>query len=163
MNDVPLPPQFQHSIGGVGSLPGHHLFAQDCGAREVVRVFDHPTGDGTIRSEVFPSYGCDRFAFFQAEFRGNLFMDWSPGWNDEGDPWSDDWNWYPEIDFSPNWAAFFNAGQAWSIGIDGTDTLMDVGVGIFFGDLGLYFAYPLTEDDNGDRDGNFFIRLSRRF
>ena len=78
-------------------------------------------------------------------------------------PGRDDWNWYPDIDFSPNWAAFFNAGQAWNIDSDGTDTLMDVGVGIFFGDLGLYFAYPLTEDDNGDRDGNFFIRLSRRF
>jgi hypothetical protein len=44
-----------------------------------------------------------------------------------------------------------------------TDTLMDVGVGLFFGDLGLYFAYPLNEDENGDRHGNFFIRLSRRF
>ncbi len=163
LNDTPLPPQFQHSIGGVGSLPGHHTFGQDCGAREVARVYDHPVDDGIIRSEVFPSYGCDRFVLFQAEFRGNLFLDWSPGWNDEGDPWDDDWNWYPDIDFSPNWAAFFNAGRAWNIGADDIDTIMDVGIGIFFGDLGVYFAYPLTEDENGDRDGNFFIRLSRRF
>lgn len=163
LNGVPLPPQYQHALGGVGSLPGHHMFAQDCGARDTKRVFDHETDDGTVRSQVVPSYGCDRFALFQAEFRGNLFMDWSPGWNDEGDPWDDDWTWYPDIDFSPNWAAFFNAGRAWSIEGDDTDTLMDVGVGIFFGDLGMYFAYPLTEDENGDRDGNFYIRLSRRF
>ncbi len=163
LNDVPLPPQYQHALGGVGSLPGHSMFARDCGARDVKRVFDHESDDGTIRSQVYPSYGCDRFALFQAEFRGNLFMDWSPGWDDEGDPWNDDWSWYPKIDFSPNWAAFFNAGRAWSIETDDADTLLDVGVGIFFGDLGLYFAYPLTEDQNGDREGNFFIRLSRRF
>jgi hypothetical protein len=163
LNDTPLPPQFQHAIGGVGSLPGHHLFQQDCGAREGTRVYDHPVDEGVIRSTVFPSYGCDRFALFQAEFRGSLFMDWGIGWNDEGDPWDDDWDWYPNIDFRPNWAAFFNAGRAWNIDDDGTDTLMDLGVGIFFGDLGIYFAYPLTEDENGDRDGNFFIRLTRRF
>ncbi|MBT8395325.1 MAG: hypothetical protein HKO65_15675 [Gemmatimonadetes bacterium] len=163
LNDTPLPPQLQHTIGGVGSLPGHASFGQDCGARDVSRVYDHPMEDGIIRSEVFPSYGCDRFVLFQAEFRGHLFMDWSPGWDEEGDPWDDDWNWYPDIDFSPNWAAFFNAGRAWNIGDDDIDTIMDVGVGIFFGDLGIYFAYPLTEDENGDRDGNFFIRLSRRF
>ena len=163
LSDVPLPPQFQHAMGGVGSLPGHSLFAQDCGARESTRVFDHEMEDGLVRNQVFPSYGCDRFALFQAEFRGNLFMDWGLGWDDEGDPFEDDWNWYPDIDFSPNWAAFFDAGRAWNIGSSDTDTLMDVGVGIFFGDLGLYFAYPLNEDERGDRDGNFFIRLSRRF
>ena len=86
------------------------------------RVFDHETDDGTIRSQVFPSYGCDRFALFQAEFRGNLFMDWSPGWDDEGDPWDDDWNWYPEIDFSPNWAAFFNAATPVPSGVAGAET-----------------------------------------
>jgi hypothetical protein len=163
LNDVPLPPQFQHALGGVGSLPGHRMFTQDCGARDVTRVFDRNTDQGVLRSDVFPSYGCDRFALFQAEFRGNLFMDWGFGWNDEEDPWEEDWNWYPNIDFSPNWSAFFNAGQAWKVNSSETDTLMDVGVGLFFGDLGLYFAYPINEDENGDRDGNFFIRLSRRF
>jgi hypothetical protein len=163
LNEVPLPPQYQHALGGPGSLPGHHTFQQDCGAREVTRVFDHQAEGGVIRSDVFPSYGCDRFALFQAEFRGNLFLDWGLGWDDERDPWEDDWSWYPNIDFSPNWAAFFNAGQAWNIDSDETDMLMDVGVGILFGDLGVYFAYPLTEDGSGDRDGNFFIRLSRRF
>ena len=163
LNDVPLPPQFQHALGGVGSLPGHRMFTQDCGAREMTRVFDHVTDQGVLRSQVFPSYGCDRFALFQAAFRGNLFMDWGFGWDEEADPWEDDWNWYPNIDFNPNWSVFFDAGQAWKVNSSDTDTLMDVGVGLFFGDLGLYFAYPLNEDENGDRDGNFFIRLSRRF
>ncbi len=163
LNDVPLPPQFQHALGGVGSLPGHRMFTQDCGARELTRVFDHVTDQGGIRSQVFPSYGCDRFALFQAAFRGKLFTDWGFGWDEEADPWEDDWNWYPNIDFNPNWSAFFNAGQAWKVNSSDTDTLMDVGVGLFFGDLGLYFAYPLNEDENGDRHGNFFIRLSRRF
>ncbi len=163
MNDVPLPPQFQHSLGGVGSLPGHRMFTQDCGARDVAAVFDHVTSQGSLTPEVFPSYGCDRFALFQVEFRGNLFLDWGLGGDDGRDPWRDDWNWYPDIDFSPNWSAFFDAGRAWNLDSSDTDTLMDVGVGLFFGDLGLYFAFPLNEDQNGDRDGNFFIRLSRRF
>jgi len=163
LNDVALPPQFQHTVGGVGSLPGHSLFAQDCGARDLKEGYDHETDEGILREEVFPRYGCDRFFLFQAEFRGRLFMDWGLGWNDEGDPWDDDWTWYPDIDFSPNWSAFFNAGQAWSIEEGRTDTALDVGLGLFFGDLGFYFAYPLTEDENGDREGNFFIRLNRRF
>ena len=40
---------------------------------------------------------------------------------------------------------------------------MDVGLGLLFGDLGVYFAYPLKEDSTGDRNGNLFLRLSRRF
>jgi hypothetical protein len=163
LTDTPLPPQFQHALGGEGSLPGYPLFVQDCGARSVKRVFDHPGSDGILRSEVFPSYGCDRFALFQAEFRGRLFLDWGRGPGNSGDPWDEDWNWYPNIDFSPNWVAFFNAGKAWSLENEDPEILTDVGAGLLFGDLGLYFAFPLKEDENGDRNGNLFIRLSRRF
>ena len=163
LSDTPLPPQFQHSLGGVGSIPGHRLFSQDCGARNTTRVFDHTTAGGILRTSVFPSYGCDRFALFQAEFRGHLFMDWGFGWGDDGDPWEDDWTWYPDIDLSPNWTAFLDAGQAWSVDDGDTETLMDAGIGLLFGDMGIYFAYPLTEDENGERNGNFFIRLTRRF
>lgn len=163
LNDVPLPPQFQHAIGGVGSLPGHAKFAQDCGARDATRFFGHRKDGSVVASNAFPYYGCDRFALFQAEFRGSLFMDWGFGWDEPQDPWDDDWDWYPKIDFSPSWAAFFNAGRAWNVGDEDVDTLMDLGLGVFFGDLGIYFAYPLTEDANGNREGNFFIRLSRRF
>lgn len=163
LNDVPLPPQFQHAFGGVGSLPGHPLFAGDCGARDQLRGYDITEGDISVRDPVFPRYGCDQIAVFQAEFRGSLFVDWDFGWDDE-DNWDDDWDWYPRVEFSPDWSAFFNAGQGWTVdGLGDTDTLMDVGIGLHLGDLGIYYAYPLNEDDSGGRNGNFFIRLNRRF
>jgi hypothetical protein len=167
LNDEPLPPQYQHAIGGVGSLPGQPLFAGDCGAREVVRGYDHTEqdADAVVRQSVFPVYGCDQMALFQAEFRGRLFVDWSFGWDEDEDAWDEDWNWYPSIEFSPDWSAFFNMGRGWSVAEGGTDTetLMDLGVGFYLGDVGIHFAYPLNEDANGDRDGRFFIRLNRRF
>jgi hypothetical protein len=163
LNDVPVPPQYQHTIGGVGSLPGQRLFEGDCGARELRRAYEYDTDGGLVQSEVFSSYGCQRFVLFQAEFRGRLFWDWGLGWDDPSDPWEDDWTWYPEIDFSPNWAAFFNAGRAWTLEDDDTETLMDAGIGILFGDVGVYFAYPITEDEDGKREVKFFLRLNRRF
>jgi hypothetical protein len=163
MNSVPLPPQFQHTLGGEGSIPGYRLFSQDCGARSVPRGFDHLSNDVSQLEEVYPSYGCDRFALFQGEVRGKLFFDWGGSWDDEENTPGDDWNWYPDIKFSPNWSAFVNVGQAWSIGESDTETLLDVGTGIFFGDLGFYLAYPLKEDSKGNQKLNFFIRLSRRF
>jgi hypothetical protein len=164
LNDVPLPPQFQHAMGGEGSLPGYALFSADCGARSVTRGYDVTVDDVTVRDPVFPSYGCDQIALFQAEFRGTLFMDWDFGGGRDDDVWEDDWNWYPRVEFSPTWTAFFNMGRGWTVdGLGDTDTLMDLGVGLYLGDLGIYYAYPLNDDANGDRDGNFFIRLTRRF
>jgi hypothetical protein len=163
LNDVHLPPQYQHALGGVGSLPGFPLFHVDCGARETIRGYNYQIDDVPVLGGVYPSYGCDRFALFQAEFRGGLFVDWGLGGNKGGENQVDEWNWYPNVDLSPDWTAFFNMGRGWNLDSDHSKTLMDLGLGIFFGDLGIYFAYPLTEDLNGDRDGNFFIRLSRRF
>lgn len=164
LNDVALPPQFQHAMGGVGSLPGYPLFAGDCGARSIVRGYDIPVGEGFIRDPVYPRYGCDQFALFQAEFRGSLFLDWDFGWGEGEDAWDDDWDWYPRVGLSPDWSVFFDMGRGWTVdGLGDTETLMDVGVGLYLGDLGLYYAFPLTEDESGGRNGNFFIRLSRRF
>ena len=164
LNDVPLPPQFQHALGGVGSLPGYALFAADCGARSTVRGYDIPAGEGFIRDPVFPRYGCDQIALFQAEFRGSIFVDWDFGWGNGEEAWDEDWDWYPRVEFAPDWSAFFNMGRGWTVdGLGDTETLMDVGVGLYLGDLGFYYAYPLNEDESGGRDGNFFIRLSRRF
>jgi len=163
LNDVHLPPQYQHALGGVGSLPGFPLFHVDCGARQEVRGYSYQIDEVPVLGAVVPSYGCDRFALFQAEVRGSLFVDWGIGWDENEENRDDQWDWYPDVDLSPDWAAFFNMGRGWNIGDEDTKTLMDLGLGIFFGDLGIYFAYPLTEDQNGDRDGNFFIRLSRRF
>jgi hypothetical protein len=164
LNDTALPPQFQHAIGGVGSLPGYPVFAGDCGARSIVRGYDIPAGEGEVRDPVFPSYGCDQMALFQAEFRGSLFLDWDFGGGDDGDSWEDDWDWYPRVEMSPDWTVFFNAGRGWTVdGLGDTETLMDIGLGLYLGDLGVYYAFPLTEDAGGDQNGTFFIRLSRRF
>ena len=72
------------------------------------------------------------------------------------------------IEFDPSWSVFFNAGRGWALAEAGpgfvgqdTETYMDVGFGIFLGDLGLYFAFPIEDDE--DRGGNFFIRLTHRF
>ena len=127
---------------------------------------EYQTENGAAYAPVYPTYGCDRVALFQAEYRGGSFFSWDLG-PERGD-WDDDWDWYPTIEFDPSWAVFFNAGRGWAlaetatgfIGQD-TETLMDVGFGIFLGDLGMYWAFPIEDDD--DRGGNFFIRLSHRF
>jgi hypothetical protein len=36
-------------------------------------------------------------------------------------------------------------------------------VGLYLGDLGVFYAYPIKEEPGGGRDGNFYIRLTRRF
>jgi hypothetical protein len=162
LNDSPLPPQFQRAFGGEGSLPGYRLFSGDCGARNELRGADITIDDTPVRAPVYSAYGCDQIAVFQAEFRGDLSIGWSWGGGDRG--WEGDWDWYPTIDFDPSWAAFFNAGRGWtSDGSGDTETMADVGIGLYLGDLGLYWALPLTEDHNGNRNINFFIRLTRRF
>lgn len=163
LNDRALPPQFQHAMGGVGSLPAYSLFAADCGARSQTRAYEVEAEGVTSRDPVFSSYGCDQIALFQAEFRGSLFVDWDLGRGSD-DPWEDDWSWAPRFELSPDWTAFFNMGKGWTAdGLGDTETLMDVGVGLYLGDLGVFYAYPITEEPGGGRDGNFFIRLSRRF
>ena len=167
LTDEALPSQFQHALGGVGSLPGYPLLSGDCGARD--RLGSVQTTDaGRVRA--FPSYGCDRMALFQAQYRGTFSIDlgggddeWDNDWDDEFD---DEWDWSSAMDFNPSWTVFFDAGKGWSnnplgenLGYD-TDTLMDVGVGFYVGGVGLYWAWPLTGDS---RKGNFFVRLEHRF
>jgi hypothetical protein len=163
LNDVRLPPQYQHALGGEGSLPGYRLFFNACGARDEARGYDVEISGEGFRETVYPYYGCDRFFLVQAEIRSSLFLDWGFGWDDEEDPWEGDWSWYPNIEFSPDWTAFFDLGKAWSIDGEDSTTLMDVGIGLYLGDLGIYYAFPLNEDKNGEHNGNFFIRLTRRF
>jgi hypothetical protein len=162
LNDVPLPPQYQHALGGVGSLPGFPLFYQDCGARDVVRGREVVEGIPELREGVFDSYGCDRMALFQVEFRGRLPFEWDPGAG-RGNPWGADRDWYPQVRFAPQWTAFLDAGRAWSLEGDAARTLMDAGVGFLLGDLGLYYAVPLNKEERKGRTGVFFVRLSRPF
>lgn len=158
LTDASLPPQYQHALGGFGTLPGYDLFEADCGAHLVTGSRDM---DGLAR--LFnPSYGCDRFALIQAEYRGSLTLDLGFGDPDWDDNWGDWW-----IDFDPNWVVFFDAGRGWTndatdlSGVStGTDWLYDAGVGFLIDDFGFYVALPLTEGGGG---ANFFFRLQRRF
>ena len=87
---------------------------------------------------------------------------------DPDDEGSGDWHWYPAIDLNPRWSIFFDAGRGWSLSDPGTpgylgphsDTRMDLGIGFFLGDVGLYWAWPLNGED---RDVNFFLRIDHRF
>jgi hypothetical protein len=164
LDEEPLPPQYQHAMGGAGSLPGYDLMSIDCGARDRrVSVFQD-RGEGERRFAAFPGYGCDRIALFQAEYRGDFHVDIDLG----DDDWGEDWDWYPAVDFSPSWSIFFNAGRGWSLsdpsgpGYLGpnTRTFADVGAGFLLGDIGLYWAYPLHGDN---RNVNFFLRIDHRF
>jgi hypothetical protein len=155
LSDHALPPQFQHALGGAGSLPGYAAFSADCGAR------DFPTIRREDEQAFFPYYGCDRIALFSAEYRGGFDFHWGglDAWDED-----DDWDW--DVDASPNWVVFFDAARGWSHdsakerGAVDTNALYDVGAGLLLGDFGIYGAVPLTGEDRGLR---FFIRLGARF
>lgn len=155
-----LPPQFQHALGGEGSLPGYQLLSLDCGARSVrvATAGTDPAAELSADNSRYARYGCSRFALFQMEYRGRLRLgrgSVTDGLNESVKPW------LPDVDPVPGWVVFFNAGRGWSQapGASDTDTLADVGVGLLLGRLGLYLAQPLS----GDGGLNFFVRLQPRF
>jgi hypothetical protein len=152
-----LPPQFQHALGGSGTMPGYSLFSADCGARRIAVVQEGGS------SSFFPYYGCDRFALGSIEFRGGFDLDFGGGWDMWGDE-DDYWNWH--LDASPTWLLFFNAGQGWALddsrklGARDTGVLYDAGAGFVLGDFGIYAAVPLSGSDHSPR---FSVRLGARF
>ncbi len=154
-----LPSQFQHAMGGEGSLPGFRRFSQDCGARDETFAVTRERDGQTVVDPVYARYGCDRIALFQVEYRGRFSLDL--GLDPDDEQW-ERWDWYPAVDLSPAWTVFFDAGRGWSRipGAPNTNTVADVGAGLLLGNLGVYWAYPLTGDD---RHVNFFVRLKRRF
>jgi hypothetical protein len=154
----PLPPQRQHALGGEGSLPGYALFSSDCGARaERVILPAHPTRDGAT---FFPHYGCDVFTLFQAEYRGRLAFRFR--WN--GGPWGDERDQRDglllDLDMSPDWSIFVDAGQGWTFHDRPDEPLhVNVGAGILLDRIGLYLAVPIE----GGSGPNLFLRLGPRF
>ncbi len=152
-----LPPQFQHALGGPGTLPGHALFAADCGARRALLTrVDDPAGP-----TYFGGYGCDRFALAQIEYRGGFDLRFGSEWDDEGQ-----WRDYGHFDVDFDWTVFFDAARGWAFERErlvertGTGMLYDVGAGIILGGLGFYGALPLNRQDRGLR---LFVRLGPRF
>ncbi len=152
-----LPPQYQHALGGSGSMPGYRLFTADCGARTA------PVQREDTHSNFFPYYGCDRFVLGSVEYRGGFNLDFGGDFDFWGRN-EEDWDWH--VDANPNWILFFNAAQGWALGdsrgLGARDTgvLYDAGAGVVLGDFGIYAALPLTGKDRGV---NFFVRLGARF
>ena len=167
LSDRVLPPQYQHTLGGRGSLPGLNgpaespgasVPAMDCGARTLTLV---STNLAIGSPRFYPFYGCDRYVLFQAQLEGYFGFrigpeDFSLG----GDP--------TDLIFElvPRWIAFFNASQAWAFGALGPfprtdeDRQYDVGGGVAFGDLGFFVAVPLQGDERGAK---LVVRLGSRF
>jgi cytoskeletal protein CcmA (bactofilin family) len=163
INGLNLPPQRQHALGGEGSLPGYPLFSVDCGARET--AVKAPSG---TEANFYPRYGCDGFALFQVEYRGDVaFRLDLGGWgDDEDEEYEDeesDWGGWGGIDADFGWVFFMDAGRGWR-GASGYDeeTAVDLGAGILVGSLGIYFAVPVADGREGT-GVNFFIRLAPRF
>jgi hypothetical protein len=158
LDDGLLPPQYQHALGGAGSLPGHPRFTADCGSREALIHVDSDSGEGAV---LRPYYGCDRFALVQAEYRGSLNLRTGFGLPDAED-YGGGHRHHPK----PSWVVFFNAGRGWSNGDWGdlsrvdSPPLYDAGIGLILGEGGIYWAVPLGEHGEGSR---IHIRLERRF
>lgn len=159
LEDRALPPQFQSALGGIPTLPGYDQFAGDCGARSV-----HVGREAAqFTPAFFPAYGCDRFVLLQAEYIGDLGIDFELFRRDAA--WENDWidwGWY----FDPTWTIFFDVGHGWANGDlaslrrEDTGILADAGVGFLIGDLGIYAALPL---EGSNRKATFSLRLGRRF
>ncbi|MEX2526301.1 MAG: hypothetical protein WEA09_01570 [Gemmatimonadota bacterium] len=164
-----LPPQFQHVVGGAGSLPGFRHFQGDCGARQGVRGLPVDATQTDFARPVYAAYGCDGFLLFQAELRGAF--PWSIPWPEQErdwDDWSGDWDWSPFVEWRPSWSLFVNTAVGWisqdvqDSGFVRHDTgrLTDVGGGLHLGPLGFHLAVPVQGDASGV---TFHARLIQRF
>lgn len=161
LDGSPLPAQRQHALGGEGSLPGYSLFSLDCGARSG-RVYRGsraplPENAATGGAVYFPSYGCDRFALLQGEYRGKLSFrfDWHDhSWHDHEEE-GDDHEW----DASLDWVTFVDVGRGWAVRGENEETAVDAGIGLLFDRVGVYAALPLRDG----RGVNLFVRIGPRF
>ncbi|RMH17799.1 MAG: hypothetical protein D6701_07120 [Gemmatimonadetes bacterium] len=152
LRDEALPAQFQHALGGQGTLPGLDRFALSCAARD--GLIPLRVGDRVV--EALPGYGCDRVWLLQLEVRQYADLDWEVGGGDDG----------PLVTFNPSWVAFADVGAGESFttvdeGFAGSDTrvAVDVGLGVYLGSLGVYWALPVR----GGSGSRVILRLGRRF
>lgn len=158
LQDAGLAPQFQHALGGAGSLPGYEVLSVDCGARATRGTLQ--TGIGGGGQSYYGGYGCDRFAMMQAEYRGGFDVHFGDP-DEEGDARD---HWPRHVHASVDWTVFVDAAKGWRVDDAGvrahTGMLYDAGAGVVLGDFGVYGAVPLTGDDRGMR---LFVRLGPRF
>lgn len=148
----PLPLQRRFSLGYPDPLPGYAFRQFACGGEQVAGA---------------PAL-CDRVLIAQAEFRSHLGFDFGPDWAND---WGDGRDHYEPFHVSgPDVVVFADAGRAWLTGSAPgqipSDKLpklgsfhSDLGLGLDFGPVGLYFAKALDED----RSVTFSVRMGRRF
>ncbi len=158
----PLPTQRRLGLGGPGTLPGY-AFRDPFAANDLLLC----TG-GFVQAGA-PAQ-CDRVALAQAQLRSGFLFG---GWRDDGR--HSDW-WTPGFNSRTAWVLFADAGRGWRVNgglpndplYAGRNELpplssfkVDVGAGIDFGGLGLYWAKAMN--NSGDDPVRFTIRLQHRF
>lgn len=144
-----LPPQRQHALGGVGTLPAYPLFEFDCGAHRRTMVVGADT--------VLPYYGCDNAVLVQLEYAAGIHV---------GGIGQRIFGTSVDLSNAASWVVFFDAGRAWNggsarLGRGGgqSDFAADAGVGFRLGRIGIYWALPLS---GRGHNGKFFLRLDPR-
>lgn len=159
----PLPTQRRLGVGGPGTMPGY-AFRDALAGSDILNC-----SRGFAQAGV-PAQ-CDRVALAQVQLRsGFLFGGWR---DDHGDA---DW-WVPGFNNRTSWVLFADAGRGWVVGQGGApgDPLyagrnalppldsfkIDLGAGIDFGGLGLYWAKAMN--NGGDDPVRFTVRLQHRF
>lgn len=156
-----LPPQYQHALGGIGTLPGYAQFAGACGSRDVSVSLIGADGSPSEQT-MLGSYGCDRVLLGQLEYRGTIGR---PD-REDGVHYHGAWKFEGEM-APPQWVLFADAARGWAFGDLGlvdrsdTETLIDAGLGVLlFGSAGVYAAVPLVGEERSPR---VIVRLERRF
>jgi hypothetical protein len=146
INENALPPWNQQALGAEGSLPGYELHEFDCGG--------HDAAPELAQS---PWFGCDRLMLLQVEYQSNV-------------QWLSRFGRDIGVDFgllnNIKWLLFFDSGRTWTPAAQTTgrengtdDFVVDAGFGLKFGNIGAYWAVPLSGRGGGM---NFFVRIGPR-
>lgn len=154
-NELPL--QRKLSVGGPGSIEGYDF-------RRAYATGDVFTCGGAATMPGRPTL-CDRIALAQVELRQDFHVSWVRT------DWDDDW-WRPGFNGRGQWVLFADAGRGWTVNGGTPDVQFakgipplssfrtSLGLGLDFGDLGIYFAKAVTDPEE---KVNVLVRLGRRF
>jgi hypothetical protein len=153
-----LPTERRLSVGGPGTLPGYAF-------RETGFTPDILQCSGGIVQAGTPAQ-CDRIALLQVELRSRFLA------GSLRDDAADDW-WRPGFNHRMQWVLFADAGRGWRVGTpDGalfyaqgdvpsfSSWKSDVGAGLDFGGLGVYWAKAVRDASEPSR---LIVRLEHRF
>ncbi len=154
-NELPLQRKF--SVGGPGSIEGYDF--------RRAPYDDDVFTCGGIATMPGRATLCDRMAVAQVELRQDFHVSWVRT------DWDDDW-WRPGFNGRGQWVLFADAGRGWTVGDGIPEARHDkgipplssfrtsLGLGLDFGDLGIYFAKAVSSPKERV---NVLIRLGRRF